>query len=354
MDRPVPEVRNIDRLTWEACNANDHSLLRGLLASGGQPDWYPEDDQSARSCLYMAAERGDLAMMEDLVEHGADVNKTGDPFNQTPLHVTAMTGNVKLAGRLIEMGADVNKPDWLGQTALYKASSRARVLGHSVCLPIVKLLIKSGADTDLADSAGLTPMHIATSCDNPGIVKLLIKSGADKDLPDRSGHTPMHNAAFPIFPSRTNLGILRLLIKSGARKDMSDKFGSTPLHLAVEYGHVEAVAELLKAGASMNTIGMLRGETPLATAVRLGHSRIVLLLTNGTDANCWSTVSHEDFRQILDIRSANKTAEMSRAVHTGLVLALLGTCTTVMLGGGASQRLGNVVRSRFLQIFRRE
>ena len=306
MDRPIPEVRNIDRLTWEACNANDRPFLRRLLASGGQPDWYPEDDQTARSCLYMAAERGDLAMMEDLVKHGADVNKTGGPLEQTPFHVTATTGNVKLAERLVEMGADINKPDYQGQTALYKASSRNRVL-------IVKLLIKSGADKDMPDCAGRTPMHIATS--------------------------------------GNNLGIVKLLIKSGARKDISNMAGFTPLHSAVLDGRVEIVAELLKAGASMNTtIRYGGGETPMATAVRLGLSRIVLLLTNEADANCWSTVSQEDFRQILDIRSAIKTA---RAVHTGFALIVLGTCTTVMLGGGALQRLGDV-RGRFLHIFRGE
>ena len=307
MDRSVPDVRNVDRLVWEACKANDRSLLRSLLANGGQPDWYPsKEDPSARSCLYMTAERGDLAMMKDLIKHGADVNKVGGPIDRTPFHVAAATNNMKLAELLIELGADVNKLDQFGESAL----------------------------------------HMASSCNYMLMVKLLIKSGADTDLPDATGWTPMHIAA-----RRNFLEIVWLLIKSGARKDMSNMWGLTPLHVAVEHGHGEIVAELLKAGATKTSDSRnRRGETPLATAVRLGHSRIVLLLTNGADTNdFWSNVSVEDFRQILDIRSANKTAEMSGAIGTGLVLVLLGAYTTFVLTGGP-QRLGNV--HDFLQRFR--
>ena len=300
MDPSVPEMRNVDRLMWEACHkTHDRSLLRSLLANGGQPDWYPKEDPSARSCLYIAAERGDLAMTKDLIKHGADVNKAGGPNDRTPFHVAAATNNTKLAELLIELGADVNKRDCYGKTALYTASYRNSML-------MVELLIKSGADTDLPNATGWTPMHIA---------------------------------------ARGNfLVIVRLLIKSGARKDMSNMSGTTPLHVAVEHGNGEIAAELLKAGFDMNTRNW-RGETPLATAVRLGHSSIVLLLTNGADTNWHSNVSVEDFRQILDIRSANKTAEMSAAISKGLVLVLLGACTTVILGG--PKRLGNALR--FLQ-----
>ena len=307
MDRSVPELRHIDRLMWEACNANDYSLLRCLLEKGGQPDWYPEEDQSAKSCLYMAAERGDLAIVDDLVKHGADVNKAGATCGRTPFHVAAMTGNVKLAELLIKLGADVNKVDYEGQTALYKASSRFnRIL-------IVELLIKSGADTDLPNTTGWTPMHIAAR--------------------------------------RNNLQVVRLLIKSGARKDMPNMAGLTPLHVAVEHGNEDIVAELLEAGANMNTFhDNWRGETPMATAVRRGHSRIVLLLTNEADTNCWSNVCVEDFRQILDIRADYERAEMSRAINQGISgLIFLGTFTAIF--GGGRERVTRAFR--FLQRFRR-
>ena len=338
MDPSVTEMRNVDsRLVWEACKANDRSLLRSLLANGGQPDWYPEEDPSAKSCLYMAALRGDLAMTKDLIKHGADVNKVGGPDEGTPFHVAAATNNMKLAELLIEFGADVNKAGGPNDmTPLHVAAATGN-------MKLARLLIELGADVNKSDYYGKTALYTASYRNSMLMVELLIKSGADTDLPDACltrGWTPMHIAALGNF-----LEIVRLLIKSGARKDMPDVFGCTPLHVAVVQENGEVAAELLKAGVDMNTRNR-GGETPLATAVRLGHSRMVLLLANEADTNWHSNVSVEDFRQILDIRSANKTAEMSAAISKGLVLVLLGACTTFILTGGP-KRLGNALR--FLQ-----
>ena len=329
MDRSATGSLLLDRLMWEvACNVNDRSMIRYLLENGVQ--WYPEEDQSAKSCLYLAAERGDLAIVEDLViKHGADVNKAGATCGRTPFHVAAMTGNVKLAKLLIKLGADVNKVDCEGQTTLYKASSRFnRIL----------------------------------------IVKLLIKSGADMDLPNTTGWTPMHIAAHG-----NNLQVVRLLIKSGAKKDMPNMAGLTPLHVAVQRGNEEIVAKLLEAGANRNTRlhDNGRGETPLATAVRLGHSRIVLLLTNEADTNCWmSSVCVEDFRKIVDIRAKDKRdrdlSDRSIAIEEGIeslfaCILVGGTIVTAVIlargrqsGATTSRATTSTHVGRFLQMFRRK
>ena len=302
MGCPAPDVHNVDRLVWEACNANDHSLLRRLLAIGGQPNWCPEHDQSAMSCLCIAATKGDSAMIEDLVKHGADVNKADAHFGIAPLHIAATAGNLKLVVQLIKSGADVNKVDCRGHPALLMATCRHHV--H-----IVRQLITSGADIDMPNKDGWTPLHIAITLNSVEMTRLLIKSGAKMDM------------------SRNTLGW-------------------TALHVAVHHGRIDIAKELLEAGADRTTRDFL-GLSPLGIAVKLGRSKIALLLTSGGDAVCWNNVGAEDFRKVLDIR-AGETAEMSRAARQGLLLVLLATCT-IVFGRGQIKRIAQI--RRFMQSF---
>ena len=56
---------------------------------------------------------------------------------------------------------------------------------------IVKLLIASKSDVNLADDYGITVLHFATLWGNKKVVELLIAKGADINVPDDDGLTPM-------------------------------------------------------------------------------------------------------------------------------------------------------------------
>ena len=138
-------------------------------------------------------------------------------------------------------------------------------------------------------------------------------------------------------------------------------------------GNEEIVAKLLEAGANRNTRlhDNERGETPLATAARRGHSRIVLLLTNEqADTNCWmSSVCVEDFRKIVDIRAKDKIdreLDRSIAIEKGIeTLDSLFACilvggtivTAVILARGRQRPTAKPTSThvgRFLQMYRRK
>ncbi|OJJ94689.1 hypothetical protein ASPACDRAFT_48596 [Aspergillus aculeatus ATCC 16872] len=74
------------------------------------------------------------------------------------------------------------------------------------------------------------------------IVHLLLQRGANVDMQNSRGQTPLHLAA-----QRGHLGIVRLLLMAPQPVDVNarDRFGSTPLHLASENGHVEVVRLLV-------------------------------------------------------------------------------------------------------------
>ena len=60
-----------------------------------------------KTALHIACEIGDVAIVELLVEHGADINAL-DADGFTPLQLAAIRGNMKVVKRLVELKADVN------------------------------------------------------------------------------------------------------------------------------------------------------------------------------------------------------------------------------------------------------
>ena len=64
-------------------------------------------NQSAAGPLHDAAKSGDAALVESLIEAGADVNEK-DALDQTALHIAADGGFSDVASILLDKGADVN------------------------------------------------------------------------------------------------------------------------------------------------------------------------------------------------------------------------------------------------------
>ena len=80
--------------------------------------------------------------------------------------------------RLVKSGTDINQRDETGSTALH----------HAVCgqYRIAEFLLANGADTEIADGYGLTPLHVAFLRGDEVTYALLINHGADagRRLPD--------------------------------------------------------------------------------------------------------------------------------------------------------------------------
>lgn len=63
---------------------------------------------------------------------------------------------------------------------------------------MVKTLVTSGADVDLgsADNFNRCPLHVATTYGLLPILRYLLRSGANPNRQDRLGYTPLHSASF--------------------------------------------------------------------------------------------------------------------------------------------------------------
>jgi len=121
----------------------------------------------------------------------------------------------------------------------------------------VKQHLAAGADVNVKDDSGLTPLHYAGGKE---IAEILIAEGADVNAKsDGSGVTPLHFAA-----DRGHTEVVELLITAGADVNAKNTFSVTPLHSAASEGHKEVGELLIAEGADVNVTSILG--TPLDQA----------------------------------------------------------------------------------------
>lgn len=119
--------------------------------------------------FWSAAYTGDIDSMKELLAAGANVNY--GEYNRTYLHHLSFfkklsDDDLKVAQFLIDSGCNVNQQDINGCTALLNGVNN---------IPFATMLIKAGADPNIADNKGNTPL---SKCKKAGIKKLLIAAGA--------------------------------------------------------------------------------------------------------------------------------------------------------------------------------
>ena len=105
----------------------------------------------------------------------------------TPLHSAAVCGDLEMIQVLLEFGVDVDAQNRYRHTALDYASRD----GHRNDAGVARLLIAHGADPNLCNKKGSSPLHRATEYGRIEIVRLLIEHGADVEVKDKKGRTPL-------------------------------------------------------------------------------------------------------------------------------------------------------------------
>lgn len=110
---------------------------------------------------------------------------------------------------------------------------------------VLEFLLKSGADPNAAprDEMGVTPLHLAVAHQQPEkslqMATALLLSGADPNVQQHGGWTPLHEAA-----ALGRAKILVLLLDHGANPNAVTADGKTPGQKAREAGHREIATRL--------------------------------------------------------------------------------------------------------------
>ena len=186
-------------LHWAVHN-DDAELVQRLLAAGANVA--AANDYGATP-MSEAAVAANPAVLEALLKAGADVDSP-NADGQTALMVVARTGRVDAARLLLEHGARVNAHESFGgQTALMWAAAQKHP-------DMIRLLLENGADVDARGTAhdwerrvtseprikimqtgGFTPLLYAAREGCAACVEPLVAGGADVDLSDPYGMTPL-------------------------------------------------------------------------------------------------------------------------------------------------------------------
>jgi len=211
------------------------------------------------------------AVIGVLIAAGADVNASNQDGNR-PLHNAFRVEDVKT---LIAAGADLNARNGRNMTAVESAAAHYdEILDVFLAIPdgvdlsasgpngtllgfaaeqgnvnSIKKLIKAGADPDLADLQGRTPLHRGIRALDVEVVKALLEAGAD---PEGKGSPMPPLTALSTDSTRNQnwLSTIRTLVDAGANVDAVDGGGRTALTKSTLRADLAAVTYLLGKGAS--------------------------------------------------------------------------------------------------------
>jgi hypothetical protein len=200
----------------------------------------PAQVQTDRN-LIAAAERGDVVEVRALLDHGAHI-EARDGQGRTALLAATHGNRVEAARLLIDKGADVNAKDSIKDTPfLYAgAEGRAEILkltlaranlkdinryGGTALIPAahhghveaVKVLLGTAIDKDHVNNLGWTALLEAVILGDGGkahteIVRLLVAAGANANIADRDGVSPLVHAQ-----RRNYTEMVRILSAAGGR-----------------------------------------------------------------------------------------------------------------------------------------
>ncbi|KMS99189.1 hypothetical protein BVRB_2g047040 [Beta vulgaris subsp. vulgaris] len=164
-----------------------------------------------------AAYHGDLYQIKNLLNAGADMNKT-DYNGRSPLHIAAARGCEEIILLLVKEGVRINEKDNFGNTPLleavkngndkaaallYREGARLDVkdVGSFLCTAVLggdvdylRRILANGIDPNSKDYDYRTPLHVACSQGLYLMAKVLVEAGAYVTLKDRWGNTALDEA----------------------------------------------------------------------------------------------------------------------------------------------------------------
>jgi hypothetical protein len=155
------------------------------------------------------------------------------------LYSAALEGNLIRVQYFLDLGANVNVGDEKGRTPVFGAARN----GH---VDVVSVLVSHGADLNKRNSRGATPLMVSVGNGHTSVVNFLIGKTVDVNEAMSGGETLLYVAA-----ANGHLHVVHLLLARGARIDQEDVRGDNPARVAFRHGHMKVVELLNEAHVSI-------------------------------------------------------------------------------------------------------
>lgn len=265
----------------DAVEAGDIGRVGELLDGGADPN-----ENTGRPAIVWAAEAGDAAIVDLLLERGAAAEPKGYA-GESPLAAAARLGHTAIARRLVAAGAKPNVLDSSDETPLNRAAEHGDVA-------LAEALLAASAKVSAKGKFSNEPLLTAASHGHGAVVEALIRAGANvhaqkgRALVDAAGSGSVEavrallaagvNVAAAGAPALVRAvengrqAVVALLVDAGVSPDVKTEYRLTALMHAAERGDMATVDTLIAAGAKLDA--KYSGWTALHFAALGGHKDV--------------------------------------------------------------------------------
>lgn len=203
----IGEDETMNEQLFKVVEGKEVDRVRDLLDKG--VDINAQDTQG-RTAIMIATYANDVEMVKVLIAEGADVDIQDNMLNNPFLYAGA-EGYMEILKLMIAAGADPTITNRYGGVALIPASE------HGYVEVVNELLTNTKTDVNHVNNLGWTALLEAIILNDGSekqqqTIRLLIEHGADVNLADKDGVTPLAHASEKQFKE-----IEEILLESGAK-----------------------------------------------------------------------------------------------------------------------------------------
>jgi ankyrin repeat protein len=324
----------------------DAAMTRLLLERGAD---VAKPDRTGEPPLMIAARSGVPEVANLLLEHGAAVDVRDPSFGQTPLMLAVSNGHLEMAKLLIDRGADVNARTLAVTPPRFIPPSESPT-GLSKGVGIVRAGWPEGRGKRFPAAGSKTPLLYATRAGHLELARLLLEHGANLELADGNGITPLISAILnaSIFrvsrDGRTDhLAIANLLLDAGANVNAMDWYGETALWGTVDLRNLELGPAEKSTGVREEALALIErlleaGADPNARTKEFPHERRYLVVAVGSVA--WVDLAGQT--PFLRAAAAGDLAVMRLLLERGAdpSIATNSGTTALMVAAGVNWAVG--------------
>jgi ankyrin repeat protein len=212
------------------------------------------------TALFLACLNGCAEVVNILLRHGADPNEEyrGSRSNY-PILLAVSRGKPAIVQLLLNNGANIKVCNIYGKSALHLAIEDSRNPEAHECL---KVLLKFEPAIDSVDKDFNTALNCVGEATSVASVELLLKAGADPEITNVKGFTPLLQSIY-----KENYDVAECLINSNVNTNFVTKMVGGPIHLASKNGALSVIKTLITHGADLNITMDGIGGTPLQCAL---------------------------------------------------------------------------------------